>query len=223
MSKQKNSLAHTPTIYMDESGGLSFDFSKKKTTKNFVVSFLFTENPREVDKAVRKIFAGFNKAQIKAHHGVLHAYKETPRTRVKLLRLLNDKNISILTIRLNKKRVYTQLQDQKHVLYNYVVNILLDRMISKKLIPLDSQIRFVASKRETSKFLNENFSNYLKNQTKSHHRLDIAIDILTPHQEKGLQAVDQIAWSFFRKYEHDDNTYADIVRDKVVEESELFR
>jgi F0F1-type ATP synthase gamma subunit len=223
MSKPKRPPARTPTIYMDESGDLGFDFGKGKTSDNFVVSFLFCKNPREIDKVVRKIFNDFNKVQIKAHHGVLHAFKEAPRTRIKLLRLLNDADISILTIRLNKRRVYARLHDQKHVLYNYVVNILLDRMVSKKLIPLKSQIRFVASKRETSKFLNENFSEYLTNQTKSNHKLNISIDILTPSQEKGLQAVDQIAWSFFRKYEHDDASYAAIIRNKVVEESELFR
>lgn len=68
---------------------------------------------------------------------------------------------SILIIRLDKTKVYTRLHDEKHVLYNYVINILLDRMISKKLVPLDKPIRFVASRRETSKFLNENFTNYM--------------------------------------------------------------
>ena len=62
----------------------------------------------------------------------------------------------------------------------------------------------MASKQETNRFLNENFAAYLKKQTKDNHKLDIHIDIKTPAQEKGLQVVDCVVWSFFRKYEHDD-------------------
>jgi hypothetical protein len=207
---------------MDESGDLGFDFTKSKTSKYFVVSFLFGNNKRPVEKAIKKIFSGFSKKEIKSHHGILHAYKEKPITRVKLLRKLTQKDINILIIRLNKQKVYTKLQDEKHVLYNYVVNILLDRMISKKLVPLNESIHFVASKRETNKFLNENFSAYLKSQTKEKHRLNIQVEIATPSQEKGLQAVDFVAWSFFRKYEHGDESYANIINQKVVEENALF-
>lgn len=210
-------------IFMDESGDLGFNFSKSKTSQYFVVTFLFCADKRPIDKNIKKIFAGFSKTELKNHHGTLHAYKEQPITRTRLLRALAEKDVHVLTIRLNKKQVYTRLHDEKHVLYNYVVNILLDRMVSKKLVPLSQEIRFVASKRETNKFLNENFTSYLKRQTKENHKLDIHIEVKTPSQEKGLQAVDCLVWSFFRKYEHDDNSYAEIIKNKVVEESSLFQ
>ena len=89
---------------------------------------------------------------MKNHHGILHCYKEKPKTRLRLLNALVRSDASILIIRLDKTKVYTRLHDEKHVLYNYVINILLDRMISKKLVPLDKPIRFVALRRETSKF-----------------------------------------------------------------------
>lgn len=209
-------------IYMDESGDLGFDFTKSKTSKHFVVSFIFTTDKKPIDKIVKKIYKGFSKKELKGHPGTLHAYKEKPVTRIRLLRSLAEKDVHILTIRLNKQKVYTRLQDEKHVLYNYVVNILLDRMISKKLVPLDHEICFVASKRETNKFLNENFTDYLKKQTKNNHELDIHVDIKTPAQEKGLQVVDCVVWSFFRKYEHNDGSYAEILKSKVIEENSLF-
>lgn len=40
-----------------------------------------------------------------------------------------------MTILLNKRKVYTRLQDEKVVLYNYVTNILLDRIFTKRLLP----------------------------------------------------------------------------------------
>lgn len=209
-------------IFLDESGDLGFDFSKKKTSKYFVITCLFVDDKRPVEKVVKKIFRGFSKVEIKNHHGTLHSYKEKPATRQKLLSALNDKDISILSIYLNKAKVYTKLQDEKHVLYNYVTNILLDRICTKKLIPISDLIILIASRRETNKFLNENFCNYLTNQISGNHKLKISIEIKTPQQEKCLQVVDVICWSLFRKREHNDESYANFIRGKIVEESPLF-
>ena len=208
---------------MDESGDLGFNFKKKKTSKFFVITFILTKDKSDLDKIVKKIFRGFSKIEVKNHAGTLHAYKENPKTRQKFLNLIHDKKtINIITIYLNKAKVYTKLQDEKHVLYNYVTNILLDRICTKKLIPINEKIKIIASRRETNKFLNSNFSSYLKNQSKNNHGLDIEIDILSPHTEKGLQVVDMISWSIFRKYEHGDDSYYNIIRPNIVEENPLF-
>src|SRR3989344_5888024 len=171
-------------IFLDESGDLGFNFNKKKTSKYFVVTFLFVKEKVSLERLVKKIFKGFSKMEVKNHNGVLHAFKETPRTRQKLLNLFREKNMSnVLVIYLNKKKVYTKLQDEKQVLYNYVTNILLDRVCTKKLIPIDEKILLVASRRETNKFLNQNFSMYLKSQVKNNHQIDIDIEIKSPTQE----------------------------------------
>ena len=124
---------------------------------------------------------------------------------------------------LNKSRVHTKLQNEKHVLYNYVANILIDRILTKRLIDPEGKIILIASKRETNKFLNLNFKNYLQNQVKNRHRLNLDIEIKTPAQEKTLQAVDFVSWSIFRKYEHGDPSYYHLIKDLVVEENNLFK
>ena len=127
-----------------------------------------------------------------------------------------------MTIYLNKKKVYTKLKDEKQVLYNYVTNILLDRIYSKKVIPVKDKIELIASRRETNKFLNENFKNYLNNQVKNRHGIDARIQIKTPSEEKTLQAVDFVSWSIFRKYEYGNDSYYNIIKNKIVEERPLF-
>jgi hypothetical protein len=68
------------------------------------------------------------------HSGTLHANKEHSRIRHKLLHQLRGKEeVSIMVIRLNKKKAYAPLHDEKTLLYNYVTNILLDRIIIKGL------------------------------------------------------------------------------------------
>jgi len=210
-------------IFLDESGDLGFNFSKRKTTKYFLVTFLFVKEKTVLEKIVKKVFKGFSSMEVKNHNGVLHAHKETPRTRQKLLNLFKEKNMSnILVVYLNKKKVYTKLQDQKQVLYNYITNILLDRVYTKKLIPLNEKICLIASRRETNKFLNQNFSLYLKNQLKNNHKIDIDIEIKSPTQEKSLQVVDMLSWAIFRKYEHGDESYYNLIKADIIEENSLF-
>jgi arsenate reductase-like glutaredoxin family protein len=209
-------------IFLDESGDLGFNFRNKKTSKYFVIACLFVKEERPIEKITRKIFSGFTKMEIKNHGGTLHAYKEKPATRQKVLNLLNKKDVSIISIYLNKAKVYTKLQDEKHVLYNYVANILLDRIYTKKLIPLDEPISLVASRRETNKFLNKNFCNYLSDQVSGNHKLKIAIEIRTPQERKCLQIVDCVCWSLFRKREHGDESYVNLIKSKIIEESSLF-
>lgn len=210
-------------IFLDESGDLGFNFKKKKTSKYFIITFLFVKEKNAVEKIVKKIFRGFSKIEVKNHHGVLHAFKESPRTRQKLLNLFREKNMSnVLIVYLNKKKVYTKLQDEKQVLYNYVTNILLDRVCTQKLIPTDERIFLIASRRETNKFLNQNFTAYLKSQVKNNHKLDIEIEIKSPTQEKSLQVVDMLSWAIFRKYEYGDESYYNLIKPDIVEENPLF-
>lgn len=135
---------------------------------------------------------------------------------------MNGRDFTVLAICLNKRKVYAHLKDEKPVLYNYVTNILLDRILTKKLMRIDQEIKLVASRRETNKFLNENFKEYLTNQVKDQHKLKIEIEIKAPHQEKCLQVVDMLCWSLFREIERKDRTYSDLIQDKVIEKSWLF-
>ena len=127
-----------------------------------------------------------------------------------------------MVIYLNKKKVYTKLQNEKQVLYNYVVNILLDRIYTKRINSVKNGIELIASKRETNKFLNENFKNYLNTQVKNFHKINIKIDIKSPHEKKALQAVDFVSWAIFRKYEFNDSSYYNLIKNKIVEENPLY-
>ena len=207
---------------MDESGDLGFDFQKKATSKYFVITLLFTTSKRPLEKVVKKTFLNLPKKVIKGHPGCLHATKEKPTTRIKLLSLLNRLDLSIITIYLNKQKVYTNLHDEKHVLYNYVTNILLDRVYTKKLIPTSDPIELIASQRETNKFLNSNFKQYLETQIENNHKIKISVTVSPSHSEKGLQAVDFACWAIYRRIEKGDDSYSNLIREKIIEEKPLF-
>lgn len=208
-------------LLMDESGCLGFDFNKKKTSKYFVVCCLFTSSKRPLEKIVKKVHSGLRQ-RLHNHPGVLHCNKEKPITRQRLLNFLKEKDCSIMSIYLNKRKVYTRLQDEKHVLYNYVTNILLDRIFSKRFVPETKKIILIASKRETNKFLNHNFSSYLNRKVTNTHNIKFTVYIKTPADEKSLQVVDFVSWAIFRKYEYGDEGYYNLIKEKIVEEHPLF-
>ena len=208
-------------IFMDESGDLGFDFNKRGTSSFFLITFLFSKNRRNIENCVKKVHGGLRK-KYKKKIGVLHAYVEEPVTRKRLLTLLSEKDCRIMTILLNKKKVYTNLQDEKAVLYNYVTNILLDRIFTKKLVLPENPVKVIASRKETSKFLNQNFRSYLQSQIVKNHNAEVIVSIKTPAEQKALQAVDFVSWAIFRKYEYGDDTYYKIIEKNIVEERPLF-
>ena len=152
----------------------------------------------------------------------MHAYKEAPITRQRLLKDLAKTDCGILLVILNKKKVFTKLQDEKSVLYNYVTNILLERLMNKKPIPIDKPITLIAAQRETNKFLNENFKSYLSKQINNNHKISLKVEIATPAEEKSLQVVDFASWAIFRKYEFGDDSYYNLVKVRIIEEAPLF-
>lgn len=209
-------------IFLDESGDLGFDFKKKRTSKFFVVTVLFVEQKRPVEKVIRKVHAGLRK-KYKIRTSVLHAAKEEPVNIMRVCRGLVEKHCKLMTIYLDKSKIYTKLRDEKHVLYNYIVNILLDRIMNRRLISKKDGIILVASRRETNKFLNENFRDYLRRQVKDNHEAEIKVEIKTPAEERCLQAVDIASWSIFRKYEYDDDSYYQILKPIIIEENTLYK
>ena len=209
-------------ILLDESGDLGFNLEKEGTSHYFLITFLFvpTNKKRRLSKIVSKIFLTLKKAK-KRKSGVLHAYKESPTTRHRLLRLLaQEEDIKIMTIYLNKEKVYTDIKEEKNILYSNVVNILIERIISRKLVPSNEKIELIASRRNTNKFLNENFRNYIENNKNT--KLDIKVSIKSPESDRSLQTVDFASWSIYRKYEKGDYDYYDVIKDKILEEKSLY-
>lgn len=209
-------------IFLDESGDLGFDFEKKRTSKFFVVTVLFVEQKRAIEKIIRKVHAGLRK-KYKVRVSALHAAKEEPVNIVRVCRGLVGKKCKLMTIYLDKSKVYTRLRDEKHMLYNYIVNILLDRIMNRQLISKKDGIILIASRRETNKFLNENFRDYLLRQVKVNHGAEFKVEIKTPAEEKCLQAVDIASWSIFRKYEYGDDSYYLELKPIIVEENVLYK
>lgn len=95
--------------------------------------------------------------------------------------------------------------------------------MTKRLISKAGIIKLIASRRETNRFLNENFRDYLADQLHNNHELSLEVYIKTPYEEKALQAVDIASWAIFRKYEYNDESFYRLLESILVEENALYK
>lgn len=205
-------------IFLDESGDLGF---KKTSSKWFLFTIVLTNNHKKIEKVIKNIRKGLKK---KYKLKELHAYHANGITRHRMLKKLSElDDLKVLCIVLNKKKVYVDLQNQKNYLYNFTANILLDRLHNRNLIETDEPISLYIDKKDTNKFIRENFEKYLKdNLVKRGNSGKIEIKIKPSHAERCLQAVDFVSWAIFRKYERGDYEYYEDIKNKIIEERLLF-
>ncbi len=205
-------------IFLDESGDLGFS---KGSSRWFLFTIVFCPNKRKLEKVIKKV----HKSLRKKHNNVseLHAYHADDITRKRVLKLLAEfPDLHVFCVVLNKKKVYTDLQNQKNYLYNYTANILLARLHNHDIIDINEHFDMYIDRKDTNKNLRRNFESYLKNSLKDKRSGKIDITLSASHEEKALQAVDFISWAIFRKYERSDYEYYEIIKNKVIEENLLF-
>ena len=206
-------------IFLDESGDLGFS---DRSSRWFILTIVFADNHRKIEKCVKRVHRGLKKKYRRVKE--LHAYHADSVTKKRMLKLLSEnEDIKVLCIILNKKKVYTDLRNQKSFLYNYTANILLDRLYNKNILKGNNKISIYIDQRETNKFLKKNFEDYLMSSlAKRKSGNEFEIRIKPSHTEKCLQAVDFVSWAIFRKYEKSDYEYYEIIKDKIIEERLLF-
>jgi len=206
-------------IFLDESGDLGFN--KKGSSKWFLFTLVVVDDPRKIERIIKKVRKSLSKKH-KHTFSELHAYHCDDITRVRVLRALADAEISVVTTVLNKKKVHIDLQNQKNYLYNFTANIILDRLINKKIIDGGQHISLVVDKKDTKKNLKENFISYITKAMKERRDGGFEMSLAASYDEKGLQAVDFISWAIFRKYERGDFEFYEIIKDKIIDERLLF-
>ena len=205
-------------LFIDESGDLGFS---KGSSKWFTFTIILTTNKRPLEKVIKKARTSLRKNHKRVNE--LHAYHADEVTRKRVLKGLSElDDLRVLSIILNKEKVYVDLQNQKNYLYNYVANILLDRLHTKDILAVNEHLDICFDRKDTKKNLRDNFVSYLQTSLGAKRTGNIDITLSASHQEKALQAVDFVSWAIFRKYERGDYEYYEIIKNKIVEENPLF-
>ena len=180
-----------------------------------------TSDARRLERVVKKVWRPLKKKHKRL--GELHAYYANDITRRRILKGLSEVvDLKVLCVVLNKQKVYVDLQNQKNYLYNYTANILLDRLHTKELLLPEESIELYIDRKDTKKYLRENFVRYLANSMKKRRDGAFAVTLHSSHENRSLQAVDFISWAVFRKYERGDYEFYELIKNKIVDERLLF-
>jgi len=205
-------------IFLDESGDLGFS---PKSSKWFLLTIAVSQDRRCLERVIRKFWRHLRKKHKRL--GELHASHEQYITRKKVLSLIAEiKDLKILCVVLNKKKVYVDLQNQKNYLYNYAANILMDRLHNKNLLASHEPIELLVDRKDTNKNLRENFVQYLTKGMRGRRDGGFKVELKSSYESRALQAIDFISWAIFRKYEQGDYEFYELIKSKIVEESLLF-
>jgi len=215
-------------IYLDESGDLGFDWTKKKTTARFVVTLLVcnsTQARKALERATKrtlknKLNAGRRKSRIVAE---LKGAKTSLSVKEYFFRQIDNDEWGIYTLVLNKRRVNANLRTKagRQKLYNFLSRFLIERL---PLATVTKNVELIVDSCK-NRAERSDFNQYLCNQLQAMLPLNTAFHITHQHSTEaaGLQAVDLFCWGMFRKYELGDTAWYDVFRNKVEYEEVYLR
>jgi len=214
-------------IYLDESGDLGFDLSKRKTSREFVITILVCNSDaarKEFGKAIRRTLKSkLNRSKNKSRHvSELKGTNTTLKIKQYFLRNVKSEDWAIYALALNKSRVGPHLRTKtgKKKLYNFLSRFLLEKL---PLSDAESNVEMVVD-RSKNKEETKDFNQYLFNQVQALLPLNTAFDVshLSSQESAQLQAADLFCWGIFRKYERDDRAWYDMFSDKIRYETEYL-
>lgn len=209
-------------VFADESGDLGF---RKGSSRWFVFTLALVNDHRRVQKIVNKVRKELRKKQ--KNIGELHANREKKSTRKKiLLELSKLDDLQIISVILDKEKVFVSQKEQVNLLYNHVANVLIERLVALYSVSElgSGDLHICLDRQYTSKTLQGKFESYLRNSIKDKtDNLNFDLSFKTSHHEKCIQAVDFISWAIFRKYTMNENEYYDIIKAKIIDEFLFYK
>ena len=211
-------------VYLDESGDLGF--AKTGASHHFVITLLVTCNPYRVRRCIKRIRMRKLKKRLKDLPEI-KANNSDRITRKRILRDLSKEDIEIHIVVLDKKTVYDYLREKKDILYNYICGLILTDISVHH--HKHKRIHIVIDKRSKKRMIREDLDRYLKQKInqkapeKYFFPPSIEISHLDSRTDAGLQAVDFVSWSIFRKYESNDDSYYQIIHEKITTEKKVFK
>jgi hypothetical protein len=198
------------TIIFDESGNMGTD------GRFFVIACIDTINRKSLHNLMKKKLLAIKKQFPKAlFDGFEHKAKDANKTsKQEILSVIAKNQYSISYIVADLKYVSAKLLDDKNILYNYLIKLLVDELIDNTFancnlhIKLDNKSIKVKSQNSFSDYINL-YLNYEKEKN-----LEIDVKYIDSKSGEGfvVQAADYIANALYAYYEYGNSTYYDIIK-----------
>ena len=139
----------------------------------------------------------------------IKANSSTPAIRTYILSKLRQCDCDIFAVIVDKGKILSKFDKAQDKLYHYLCGILLDKVAIK-----DGETNIIIDQKDTNKLIKRNFKNYIEMRF---HKKEMRVKFsqALSFEENGLLIVDFVAWAVNRKWNFNDESYFNIIKDKV--------
>ena len=201
-------------VFVDEAGDLGFNLRSSKT---FVVSYFTTQDSQRIRTDTKRLLKRINN-KYKRKISEFKFSKDSCEIKNRFFNLIKEMDICIGYVAIEKRAVKDELKDKPLILYNYlIVNYPITNILSRYNL---TKISFILDKNLT-KEARRMFDDYLKGKVSWKSFLmskdEPAINIchLDSQEDPCIQVADYLADAIFSKFEHNNNIYYDLIKDKI--------
>jgi hypothetical protein len=188
-------------IYLDESGNLGFT---EKSGEYFIVAGLCVNNEKEANKCIKNVKTELAK---KYKQNELKFSNSADINRRRVLKCISRRDVSISCLILKKEWVPIEHRIKPPLIHRHMIGQLLHHTLKDRI---DTRINIVIDK-----CINGNeipgFNEYMNRKISTTMR----IDHVSSDGNNGIQAVDFIAGAIHRKYRNDDDSFYEIIENKI--------
>ena len=206
-------------VFVDESGDLGFS---KESTRFFVVAYVECETPQKIRTELRRLLKQLHqKKKYSIARNELKFSRMNDYCRKRILEKLVQCDATLGAVIMEKTLVKAKLRNDPTILYNWCVvhNIMLSLIPQ---ITAGNKIQITFDKSLPMWRINEfnsyvtNKASYLLSETGNKMPSNaISLNHIASENEFCLQAADAVAGAYFQKYEKQNNTYVNMIEQKV--------
>ena len=200
-------------IIFDESGNLG------KSGRYFVIACIDTNECKSLHNIMKRKLKIADTMYPEMKNGHAHEIKAVdayPAVKYHILECISSKNLSISYIVVDLNHVKPKLLEDKNIIYNYVMKILLDRMITSR--DRGTKINILCDNKTTKIASKNSFEDYIKIHFNFEKDYDIDLNVKYLDSDAGnafiIQAADYVANAIYTFYEYGNNMYSDVIRTK---------
>ncbi len=206
-------------FYLDESGCLGFDLTKKGTSRYIVLTMVVVQDSKQLKNFVKR----WKQRKLGKNTQEIKWSKTNDSLTTDFLQKLSKQPVKIYTVIVNKEGVDADLQNKRDKLYNYVVGLLMENYEDSSTYEFNIEI----DRSKTEKVLRDDFDNYIKGKLYEQNKnkgIPINVNIKHPfsHESYGVQVADMAGGAIAYNYEFGEPKYKNIILDKIVDERKLF-
>lgn len=224
-------VSDTVYIFVDEAGDMDFS---TKGSRYYMFSFLVKKRPFNLHEYIANYRYKLLERNLDPLNGKrldiesFHAHKDNKYIKQELFSIISTfhtETIKVYSYILEKPKVLPSKRSEKDKFYienlKFAIERLLDRLeIKKDFIIITDNLPVQNNKNNQIKALREGVSDYLKN-----NKLKIRYDVFhhCSASSVNLQIIDYICWAIFRKYEHGDSSYYEIIEKYILAEEDMTK